>query len=452
MTRFLAVLFLAAIATGLNGSSIAVEAPAPGQILDAYKAATGGDAWNNKATMRTAFNLAAYGLTGTGSSVSDLGNGRSVTDFALGPATGADGFDGTTAWHKDTSGTVTLQQGGDAHVLAVNDAYRTANSWWQRGRGGAALASDGEKPCDNGICDVLTLTPKDGEPFEAWFDTATHLLVKTVEKQGTQTVTATMTDYRPVDGVKVPYKTVVDNGLGPKYLQTVTVTNVTFAGPEPASTYAPPKVTVTDFSILGGAPETTVPFTLVNNHIYAAAKVDGKGPYTFIFDTGGANIVTPPLAKTLGLKSEGKLPATGTGEGVMQGGFTHVAAVQVGNAQVRNQLFIVLPLNTLAAIEGAPMPGMIGYQVFRRFVTRIDYGAKTITLIDPGHFDPKDAGTPIHFTFNGSTPEVMGTFDGLPAKYDIDTGSRAELTLTKGFAEKNDLRAKFPKGVDAVDG
>ncbi|MGH6877661.1 MAG: PDZ domain-containing protein, partial [Rhizomicrobium sp.] len=40
----------------------------------------------------------------------------------------------------------------------------------------------------------------------------------------------------------------------------------------------------------------------------------------------------------------------------------------------------------------------------------------------------------------------------LPAKYDIDTGSRAELILTKPFAEKNDLRAKFPKGVDAVDG
>ncbi|MBV9062452.1 MAG: PDZ domain-containing protein, partial [Alphaproteobacteria bacterium] len=33
-----------------------------------------------------------------------------------------------------------------------------------------------------------------------------------------------------------------------------------------------------------------------------------------------------------------------------------------------------------------------------------------------------------------------------------DTGSRAELTLTKPFAEKNDLRAKHPKGVDAVEG
>jgi len=111
-----------------------------------------------------------------------------------------------------------------------------------------------------------------------------------------------------------------------------------------------------------------------------------------------------------------------------------------------------LPLDTLGTIEGAPMPGMVGYEVFRRFVTRIDYGARTITLIDPRHFDPKDAGTPIKFTFNDSNPEVMGSFEGLPAKFDIDTGARSELTLTKPFAERNALRASHPKGVDAVDG
>jgi hypothetical protein len=75
-----------------------------------------------------------------------------------------------------------------------------------------------------------------------------------------------------------------------------------------------------------------------------------------------------------------------------------------------------------------------------------------MTLIDPKKFDPKDAGTPVKFTFNGSIPEVMGTFEGIPAKFDIDTGARSELTLTKPFAEKNKLRATHPKGVEAADG
>jgi hypothetical protein len=46
----------------------------------------------------------------------------------------------------------------------------------------------------------------------------------------------------------------------------------------------------------------------------------------------------------------------------------------------------------------------------------------------------------------------MGTIEGIPAKFDIDTGARSELTITKPFAETNKLRGSHPKGVDAVDG
>ena len=238
-------------------------------------------------------------------------------------------------------------------------------------------------------------TPSGGKPFDAWFDAKTHLLAKIVEKQGSQTVTTTMSDYRTVAGVIVPYKTVIDTGVGEKYLQTLTVTKLAFVGPQPDSTYEPPKVTVADFSIAGGAAQTVFPIQLVNNHIYGEAKINGKGPYTFIFDTGGHNIVAPPLAKELGLKVEGNLPGTGAGEGVMEGGFAHIDRLEIGNAAVKDQLFVVFTLDKLSDIEGVPLPGMVGYETFRRFVTRIDYGGGTVTLIDPKHFDPKDAGTPV---------------------------------------------------------
>jgi len=444
--------FVAAFAATIAYSTLAFAAPSAGDILDAYKLATGGSAWDNKATISSEATVAAYGLTGTAHNVADLKNGRSESDYKMGPAGGANGFDGTTPWDKDMSGTVTLQQGGDAQVLAINDAYRTSGKWWQPDRGGADIVNDGEKTDAGATYDVLTITPKGGKPFDAWFDAKTHLLVKTIEKQGSQTVTTAMSDYRPVDGVMLPFKLVTDTGVGEKYLQTVTLTKAEFLGPQPDSIYAPPQVTVADFSIAGGAVQTEIPIQIISNHLYGQVKVDGKGPFTFIFDTGGADIVTPPIAKQLGLKVEGNLPGTGAGEGVMEGGFTHITQLDVGSASVNNQLFIVFPLDTLGSVEGFPLPGMVGYEVFRRFVTRIDYGAKTITLIDPKYFDPKDAGMPIHFNFNGHIPEVMGTFEGLPAKYDIDTGSRSELTLTKPFTEKNGLRASHPKGVDAVDG
>ena len=444
--------FVAAFAATIAYSALAFAAPSAGEILDAYKAATGGSAWDNKATASSDFNLAGMGLTGMGHNIVDLKNGRSAMEYKMGPAGGANGFDGTNAWEKDMSGTVTLQQGGDAQVLAINDAYRTSGKWWRPDRGGAEIVNDGEKTENGATYEVLTITPKGGKPFDVWFDAKMHLLAKTIEKQGSQTVITTMSDYRRTDGVLLPYKLIIDTGVGEKYLQTVALTKVSFIARQPDSTYAPPKVTVADFSIAGGAAETTIPLRIINNHLYGESKVNGKGPYVFIFDTGGNNIITPPIAKDLGIKVEGSLPGTGAGEGVMEGGFTHIDELDVGGASLKNQLFVVFPLDTLGNIEGVPMPGMVGFETFRRFVTRVDYGAHTLTLIDPKHFDAKDAGTPVKFTFNGHVPEVMGTFEGLPAKYDIDTGARSELTLTKPFAEKNGLRASHSKGVDAVDG
>ncbi len=443
---------IAVFAALIGLSVIAYAGPSAGDVLAANKAAMGGSAWDKKIVVSIDADYSGQGLTGTAHSVNDLKGGRSMSEYKIGPATGGNGYDGVTPWQRDSSGTVTRQQGGDALVLATNDAYRIANRWWLPDFGGAVVANLGQKTDTSGQYDILSITPKGGKVFEAWFDARTHLLVKTVEQQGPDTVTTMMSDYRPEGSVMFPHKFVTDRGLDKKYLETITITKVQFLGAQPDVVYAAPKITVSDFSIAGGAAETTLPIRIINNHIYGEAKVNGNGPFIFIFDTGGHNIVTPPIAKQLGLKVEGNLPTTGAGEGVMEGGFVNGVTLDVGNATVKNQLLVVFPLDTMSDIEGVPMPGMVGYETFRRFVTRIDYGAGTLTLIDPAKFDPKDAGTPVKFVFNNHVPEVMGTFEGLPAKFDIDTGARTELTVTKPFAEQHNLRATHPKGVDAVDG
>ena len=445
-------LIIAAFALLAATSVAALAGGSADDVLKANKAATGGTTWDTKAAVSIESDYTGQGLTGTTHSLNDLKNGRSVTDYKVGPAQGANGYDGKTPWERDTSGAITKQEGGDAVVLAVNDAYRNANLWWRPDHGGAAIASKGEITDSTGRFDVLTITPKGGKPFEAWFDTGTHFLVKIIEQQGAQTVVTTLGDYQSDDGVKLPHKIVIDTGAGAKYLQIIKVTKVIFLGAQPDSAFAPPQYVINDYSIAGGAASTTIPIRIINNHIYGEAKVNGKGPFVFIFDTGGSDLVTPPLAWQLGLKPEGNLAGTGAGESVMETGFVNGQELSVGNATLKNQQFLVMPLDKLGDIEGMPLPGMVGYEAFRRFVTRIDYGAATLTLIDPAKFDPKDAGTPVKFTFNGHIPEVPGTIEGIPAKFDIDTGARSELTITKPFAKANALRASHPKGVDAVDG
>jgi membrane-associated protease RseP (regulator of RpoE activity) len=135
----------------------------------------------------------------------------------------------------------------------------------------------------------------------------------------------------------------------------------------------------------------------------------------------------------------------------MDFGLTKVSSLQLGQAEVKNQVFVVAPLEPMAKIEGVGMPGMVGYETFRRFITRVDYGKGTITLIMPGAFDPKDAGTAIPINFNGNTIEATAVYDGISGNFTIDTGSRASLTLNSPFVAAHHLN-KGDKTLDAVTG
>jgi hypothetical protein len=448
MRRFLAAVFFAL--AGLAETNAALAAPSVAQILDAYKTATGGTAWNGKAALETDYDIIGYGLTGTVHELIDLSDGRNIGTYTLGPTAGARGFDGVHPWQKDMSGAISLQQGGDAQEMAINQAYRDANAWWRPDRGGAKIAAT--ENTENGrLHYVLTVEPKGGKPFDAWFDAETRYLTKTIEHQGAETVVTVYAAYRPIDGVMLAGQIVTVNG-SEAYRRTLTLVNARFAAPPDDGAFAPPPSDPGEIRIKDKAAAVTLPIQLINNHIYGKVMLDGKGPFLFIFDTGGHDIVTPPLAKQLGLNIIGTLPGSGVGEGIVDAGFAHVRRVAIGDASIENQTFVAMSLETLTDIEGAPLPGMIGYETFSRFVVRIDYVAKTLSLIDPDRFVSTDAGIEIPFVFNGHVPEVAGTFEGIPAKFDIDTGSRNELTLTKPFAEANGLRAKHPKGVEAMDG
>ena len=162
--------YFAAITLALLSAAAAEAAPSAADILAANHAASGGSAWNGKAALRLEYAYTGQGMTGKVSSTDDLQGGRWVDEAAIGPATQTQGFDGTQTWAKDPSGTVTAQDAGDSRPLAVNEGYRRANLWWRTDRGGASLVSDGEKAEGGSTYDVLTVTPKGGKAFDAWFD------------------------------------------------------------------------------------------------------------------------------------------------------------------------------------------------------------------------------------------------------------------------------------------
>jgi len=446
-------LFLAVMTAGILGLA---AAPASAQdsaqdILARAKQASGGAAWDKVVSIHTKFAIAVGGMKGTGESREDIRKGRFVETFQLGVYAGAEGFDGRTVWTQDASKHAHAEEGGEARAAAANDAYRRTQAYWYPERWGGQIESSGQKEENGRKLHVLRIAPTGGRPFDLWLDARTYLTDRVVEQAGAETRTTYFSDYRQVSGLKLPFASRTTNGEA-RYDQVITVESVEINVPLDDRMFAMPAPPPPDFVIAGGQTSTTVPFALINNHIYLDVTLNGKGPFRLLCDTGGQNVVTPGLAKELGLKTEGAIQGHGSGEKSEDVGLTKVETIRIGEATLTNQVFAVFDFTALGEVEGLPLSGLVGYEVFKRFVVAIDYERRRLTLTLPEAFQYSGTGTTVPFQFDGQSPQVEGELDGLPGKFDLDTGSRSSLTILAPFAESHGLKAVYRPKVEAITG
>jgi hypothetical protein len=88
---------------------------------------------------------------------------------------------------------------------------------------------------------------------------------------------------------------------------------------------ATPAPTVTH-RFLDGSGSTTISVELDDSKPYLPVRVNGKGPYFFLLDTGSvANVVDMEVAKALGISLTNPWQASGAGEGTLESAVgTHV--------------------------------------------------------------------------------------------------------------------------------
>ena len=282
------------------------------------------------------YDWSGAGLIGTHTEIADLATGAFVTAEQAGAIGEANGYDGAVPWQRDLSGANTAQQGGDRIAIAVNEAYRLANGWWRQGHGGAAVAYVGREVADGRSRDHLTITPRGGKVFDAWFDAGTHLLAKIAEDRQFFHTKTVYDDYRPEAGLMLPHTVIVDNGAGEASFDHLKLTRAAVGVTLPLAAYARPTAQPTGGSIDGGLASVTLPFRLLNNHIYVQATVNGKGPYNFIVDTGGHTLLSPRIVSEVGLKSVGAVAESGAGEKTAVSGFAHVDEIALGALRLRD--------------------------------------------------------------------------------------------------------------------
>jgi hypothetical protein len=379
-------------------------------------------------------NIVTSGLSGSGDSWNEVGGLREASRFSATPLGGGSGWDGNESWTLDQSGLVMVDGSVLGRSSAVSQAYFSNYDLWTPGYDGATVAWGGSKSEKGKSYDVLTVTPpKSSLPIDVYFDRATHLPGKVVQAAGPMVTTITMADFKPVDGLMIPYR--VDTSTNTGNSTSFTARSVAGNPPGGAFHLAAPKSSPHDFSIADGATQASVPIQVSEGHVYLDVMLNGKGPFHFIFDSGGANVIDPAVATELGVASGGSTQVGGVGSATAASSFAVIKRLQVGKAVVTNQVFIVLPLKSLGAAHGMPMEGVIGYEVLSRFVTTFAYENKKVVFHMPGSYTPPTGASVVPITQYGTQPQFACGIDGVPTTCTLDTGARNAISLFTPFVE-----------------
>jgi predicted aspartyl protease len=425
-------------------------------VFARFKAASGGAQWDKVHSLLSTGELSGGGLSGDVRRLQDLLTGRSSESSQMGPLDDADGYDGTHAWERNSGGEVAVQDNPEAIRRARSQAWLDANAYWYPQRMSATYGKVEPRELNGKRFNVIQAIPDGGDPVTLWFAIDTGLLTRIVQNEiGGITTATVVADYRKVDGVLLPFHLMSDDTdaagrTDPRSHLDIRIDHADINVAVSDSNFAIPAM-VSTAHINDASGTTSVPFDLVNHHIYVDGAVDGK-PVRLMFDTGASNLLTPTAAKRLGLTSKGTLANGGAGEQVTDLGFARAKQVRVGAATLADPVFAVTSLGDLPKVEGVPLDGLVGYEMFRRFGVTIDYAKKQLTLSEAKKFMPPSGATALTFNLDGHHAVIPGTLDGMPVRLIVDTGSRGSLAMSAPFVRAHDLVAKYVASPEAVTG
>lgn len=157
-----------------------------------------------------------------------------------------------------------------------------------------------------------------------------------------------------------------------------------------------------------------IPFTLLDSgHFLVPVKLNGKGPYQLVFDTGApAMLINNRIARDSGVITP-KTPRPLIAPFNAMGEFA-IKRLDVGGLEAAGVKAMVVDHPTVELFsqmyekKHGKIEGIVGFPFFARYVMTVDYQAKTLTLL-PSDYKPKDL-TSVMFTKllgGGSRPKVV---------------------------------------------
>lgn len=181
-----------------------------------------------------------------------------------------------------------------------------------------------------------------------------------------------------------------------------------------------------------------VPFDFYHNSIVVQAKVDGKGPFNMLLDTGvDPSVIDLGTAREIGLKID-STGHQGSGGGTEKNPAyeTKLPVLELGGLKASNIDALAVDLSKMSAVLGRPLQGVLGYSLLKDRVVQIDYPRHVARFYPKSPF-PKTAHpangprlTTLPFRYEDYILVDGVSVNGKKVVANLDTGSDAVFQMT----------------------
>ncbi len=356
------------------------------------------------------------------------------------------GDNGKQSWSVDPNGKVQIHRDEETlkrrKVKALLEVYDHARPDTRN----FIFRYNGEKKIGEVNCQVVEMSNViNDDIIFFFFNKENHYIVKTIVKQPDFEIRTLFSDYRNINGIIHPFHE--DTEIFPREKkETIQLTRYDFNVKINSTVFEPPEKDVEDFEFENGENSENIPFYFVENNIYLYVTINGEKRLWLLDNGASMSIIDADYVKTLGLKPEGEIKGLGIAS-VFDLSFVTFPPYRVGAIRFNPQkIFSYKGLSN--KLYDSAVVGILGHDFLSRFVVKIDYASKALSLYHPDKFKYKGSGKIIDAPLRDkifAVPVIVD--DKYKGKWTLDIGA-FDMSFNYPYAKDNNLLGL--KGLERV--
>ncbi|GAA4276889.1 aspartyl protease family protein [Aquimarina mytili] len=194
---------------------------------------------------------------------------------------------------------------------------------------------------------------------------------------------------------------------------------------------------------------TKIPFQLEGNHLFIKVKVNDSDNLHFVFDTGaGVTSINSTTAKRLELIGSKTTTSKGA-SGKIELKVVKNNELVIRDLRLKKIDLYSAPLLHLEKVLGTDIDGIIGYDIFKKYVVKINYDTSEIELYASRGYKYVGKGGLVKIDL-GKVPTAkakidIGNGNYLDGEFILDNGAGLAMGFCTPYAQRHQLKKSIGK-------